>query len=97
MCFCRTFVNIVPVPFVKSVVMAKEKPTQCTILHHGECACWVGRLYNQSKKGRERYHRIQQEMHRAEEAVAAMKEFRRDDFAVVYQPWTEELSVSNRH
>lgn len=92
--FRRTFVNIVPVPFVKSVVMVNGKPTHCQILHHGECACWIGHLYNQSKKGQDRYHRIQQEVHRAEASVAAMKEFRNlKEFAVVFQPWPEGLSV----
>lgn len=97
MSFCRTFVNIVPVPFVKSVVMADDKPTQCQILHHGECACWIGRLFNQSKKKQERYHLIQQEVHRSEQSVAAMKEFRNlKEFAVVFQPWPEQLTVNFR-
>lgn len=77
--------------------MVNDKPTHCQILHHGECACWIGRLFNQSKKGQERYHRIQQEIHRAEESVAAMKEFRNlKEFAVVFQPWPEGLTVKTR-
>lgn len=88
--------NIVPVPFVKSVVMVEEKPTHCQILHHGECSCWIGRLYNQSKKAQEKYHQIQSEIHQAEESVASMKEFRNlKEFAVVFQPWPEGLNVRN--
>lgn len=91
----RTFVNIVPTPFVRSVVMVENKPFHCQMLHHGECSCWIGHLYNQNKKNQELYHRIQEEMHDVEYNVAQMKEFRNlDEFAVVYQPWSVGLNVS---
>lgn len=91
----RTFVNIVPTPFVKSVVMVENKPFHCQMLHHGECSCWIGHLYNQNKENQELYHRIQTEMHEVEFSVAQMKEFRNlKEFAAVYQPWPVELSVS---
>lgn len=78
----RTFVNIVPTPFVRSVVMVENKPFHCQMLHHGECSCWIGHLYNQNKKNQELYHRIQEEMHDVEYNVAQMKEFRNlDEFA----------------
>lgn len=65
------------------------------MLHHGECSCWIGHLYNQNKKNQELYHRIQEEMHDVEYNVAQMKEFRNlDEFAAVYQPWSVGLSVS---
>lgn len=96
-CFCdifRTYVNIVPVPSVKTVVMAKQKPNNCQFLHHGECACWIGHLYNQSQK-KDFYDKMQQEMHKIDEKVALMKEFSNlDEFAVVFQPWSLGLSVS---
>lgn len=86
--------NIVPVPLVDKVMSRSNKPLQCEILHHGECSCWVGRLYNQTKELRERYHQIQARMQVVEKEVAAMKEFRElQEFAVVYQPFTTALNV----
>lgn len=74
--------------------MVENKPFHCQMLHHGECSCWIGHLYNQNKKNQELYHRIQEEMHDVEYNVAQMKEFRNlDEFAVVYQPWSVDLSV----
>lgn len=86
--------NVVPVPYIKNVVMVHDKPPQCELLHYGECSCWVGHLYNQGRETQERYHRIQLEIHRAENSVALMKEFRGlKEFAVVFQPWPEGLNV----
>lgn len=92
----RTFVNLVPVPFVKSVVMAENKPSKCQFLHHGECPCWIGQLFNQNRKSQDFYHKMQQEIHQVDKKVASMKEFSNlDEFAVVFQPWSIGLSVSN--
>ncbi|XP_037033341.1 phospholipase B1, membrane-associated-like [Bradysia coprophila] len=91
----RTFVNIVPVPLVETVVTYEKKPLQCQILHHGECSCWVGRLYNQTKELQERYSVIQRKMQDIEEEVASMKEFRGlKEFAVMYQPFSRRLNLS---
>lgn len=88
--------NIVPTPFVKNVVEAEDKPFHCQMLHHGECSCWVGRLYNQNKENLLLYHRTQTQMHEVEYSVAQMKEFRNlKEFAVVFQPWPTGLNVSN--
>lgn len=91
----RTFVNIVPVPLVETVVTYEKKPLQCEILHHGECSCWVGRLYNQTKELQERYSTIQRKMQDVEEEVGSMKEFRGlKEFAVMYQPFSRRLNVT---
>lgn len=91
----RTFVNIVPVPFIKTSVIVNGKPLHCQILHNAECSCWIGKLYSQTKNDQERYHRIQMEMHQAERDVADAKEFKNlDEFAAVFQPFPEGLSVS---
>lgn len=75
--------------------MVENKPFHCQMLHHGECSCWIGHLYNQNKANQDLYHNIQGEMHDVEFNVAQMKEFRNlKEFAVVYQPWTAGLSVS---
>lgn len=67
----------------------------CRVASIGECSCWIGHLYNQNKENQALYHRIQAEMHDAEFIVAQMKEFRNlKEFAVVFQPWPVELSVS---
>lgn len=97
--FCgRTFVNIVPVPLVDNVISRDNKPLQCEILHHGECSCWVGRLYNQTKELQMRYHRIQEKMQIVEKEVSSLKEFRElQEFAVVYQPFTTGLNVILTH
>lgn len=83
-----------PVPLVDTVVSRENKPLQCEILHHGECSCWVGRLYNQTKELKARYHRIQERMQIVEKEVSHMKEFRElQEFAVVHQPFTTGLNV----
>lgn len=87
-----------PVPSVKTVVMAEQKPNKCQFLHHGECACWIGHLYNQNKQTQEFYDKMQREMHQIDEEVAVMKEFSNlDEFAVVFQPWSLGISVSLSH
>lgn len=91
----RTYVNVVPVPLVSTVIERTDKPTRCQILHHGECSCWVGRLYNQTRQSARKMHAIQQRMQAVESEVAAMKEFQQlDGFAVVHQPFSSGLSVS---
>uniref|UniRef100_A0A182WFB0 SGNH hydrolase-type esterase domain-containing protein n=1 Tax=Anopheles minimus TaxID=112268 RepID=A0A182WFB0_9DIPT len=90
----RTFVNLVSVPSVSKVVMLQRKPFACQSLHHGECSCWIGKLYNQSDTSRERWARIQNEFIRVEKEVAESREFRElDEFAVVYQPWSLNVSL----
>lgn len=81
-------------PLVDTVVHMKNKPRRCDILHHGECSCWLGHLYNQSKYAQEQYHRIQIEMQKMEEEVVNLKEFRNlNEFAAVFQPWPMGLNV----
>lgn len=91
----RTYVNVVPVPLVATVVERADKPTRCEILHHGECSCWVGRLYNRTADDTRRMHEIQKRMQAVEVEVAGMKEFQQlGGFAVVHQPFSSGLSVS---
>lgn len=79
---------------VNTVIRKDNKPLQCEILHHGECSCWVGRLYNQTKELQDRYFQIQRKMQIVEKEVANMKEFRGlREFAVVYQPFTTHINV----
>uniref|UniRef100_A0A182ML08 SGNH hydrolase-type esterase domain-containing protein n=1 Tax=Anopheles culicifacies TaxID=139723 RepID=A0A182ML08_9DIPT len=90
----RTFVNLVSVPSVSKVVMLQRKPFACESLHHGECSCWIGKLYNQSDSSRERWSKIQDEYIRVEKEIAESAEFRGlDEFAVVYQPWSLNVSM----
>ncbi|XP_053670197.1 phospholipase B1, membrane-associated-like [Anopheles nili] len=90
----RTFVNLVSVPSVAKVVMLSRKPFACQSLHHGECSCWVGQLYNQSDASRDRWARIQDQYTRVEKEIAESQEFRGlDEFAVVYQPWSLNVSM----
>ncbi|EAT42506.1 AAEL005957-PA [Aedes aegypti] len=90
----RTFVNIVSVPSVETVVSLESKPGVCHTLHHGECSCWVGTAYNQTDETRQRWKIIQEGMVKVEKEVSQMDEFRRlDGFAVVYQPWSTHLSL----
>lgn len=87
--------NIVPVPSVKETIIVDGKPTHCQLLHYAECSCWIGHgIYNQSKKMRERYHRIQMEMHDVERELTLEKEFQGlNDFAAVFQPFPKGLNV----
>ncbi|XP_053684874.1 phospholipase B1, membrane-associated-like [Sabethes cyaneus] len=90
----RTFVNVVSIPSVETVVSISPKPGICHTLHHGECSCWVGKLYNQTETSRARWRRIQEEMVQVEMEVAKLDEFRRlDEFAVVHQPWSTNISL----
>ena len=50
----RTFVNIVSVPSVETVMLLKRKPESCKFIHRGECSCWVGTINNVTKHSRER-------------------------------------------
>ncbi|XP_049289997.1 phospholipase B1, membrane-associated-like isoform X2 [Anopheles funestus] len=90
----RTFVNLVSIPSVSKVVMLQRKPFACESLHHGECSCWIGKLYSQSNTSRERWGRIQDEYIKMEKEIAESKEFRGlDEFAVVYQPWSLNVTM----
>lgn len=85
-------------PLVETIVTYDKKPLQCEILHHGECSCWIGRLYNQTKELQERYSTIQRKMQDVEEEVASMKEFRGlKEFAVMFQPFSRRLNVIKAH
>lgn len=82
-------------PLINSVISLKDKPLQCDILHHGECSCWVGQLYNQTKELQSHYNRLQKDMIDAEEEVGNMKEFQGlREFAVMFQPWSKGLNVN---
>lgn len=84
-------------PFIKTNVIVNGKPLHCQILHNAECSCWIGKLYSQGKQDQDRYHRIQVEMHEVEREVADAKEFKNlNEFAAVFQPFPEGLSVSER-
>ncbi|XP_049546327.1 phospholipase B1, membrane-associated-like [Anopheles darlingi] len=90
----RTFVNVVSVPSVKKVITLEDKPFVCQSLHHGECSCWIGKLYNQSDASRKRWARIQEQFISVEREVAESAEFRGlDEFAVVYQPWSLNVTM----
>ncbi|KAG5672555.1 hypothetical protein PVAND_002673 [Polypedilum vanderplanki] len=90
----RAFVNIVSVPHVETVMIYPGKPRSCSFIHRGECACWVGPLANVTKESRERWMKIQQRFIQVEEEVAKSEEFRRlDEFAVMYQPWSTNVSL----
>lgn len=39
--YCRTYVNLVSVPSIETVIGLKPKPQQCKIMHQMECSCWV--------------------------------------------------------
>lgn len=91
----RTFVNIVSVPYVETVMLLKSKPRKCRFIHRGECSCWVGTISNVTKESRERWQKIQHQFVRVEEEVAKLQEFRGlDEFAVMYQPWSTNVSLN---
>ncbi|CRK94860.1 CLUMA_CG008352, isoform A [Clunio marinus] len=91
----RTFVNVVSVPFVETVMLLKGKPRNCKFIHRGECSCWVGTVSNATKESRERWQKIQRHFIRVEEEVAKLEEFRGlDEFAVMYQPWSNNVSLN---
>lgn len=52
--FFRTFVNVVSVPSVETVMLLKSKPDSCRFIHRGECSCWVGTINNVTSQSRQR-------------------------------------------
>jgi hypothetical protein len=84
-------VNVVSVPLVATVIGLKSKKNECKTLHIAECSCWAGSRHSVSSK---QWGRIQEEFNKAEEEVAKLKEFQGlNEFAVVYQPLTRNLST----
>lgn len=90
----RTFVNVVSKPKVETVVMPKDKPDECRTLHFIECSCWQGNTYKATAEARKRWKKIEREFTAVEEEVARSTIWRGlNDFAVVYQTWSTEISV----
>lgn len=88
--------NLVSVPAIETVIGLKPKPQQCKIMHQMECSCWVGPLYNKTQKFRERLKKIQEKLIQVEAEVAELEEFKNlQEFALVHQPFTLDISVSH--
>lgn len=86
--------NVVSKPKVETVVMPKDKPNECRTLHFIECSCWQGNTYKATAEARKRWTKIEREFTAVDEEVARSTFWRgHNDFAVVYQTWSTELSV----
>lgn len=93
----RTLVNVVSKPRVEAPMFFPNKDPMCQLLHLVECSCFMGGFFNATKKTRIWFSQIELEYMRAEEEVTKMEEFRNlSDFAVIYQPFGVNSTVSKK-
>uniref|UniRef100_A0A182QTZ4 Phospholipase B1, membrane-associated n=1 Tax=Anopheles farauti TaxID=69004 RepID=A0A182QTZ4_9DIPT len=86
----RTFVNLAASPKVDILAKFKNKPQECVSMHVIECPCL---LASQFRKQRSRYVKLIEDWNMLQMDIAAREEFhRKPDFAVVYQPFTMNLT-----
>lgn len=85
----RTLVNIIPPPHLKTLFDIKNKPPICEITNSFSCPCIFGlRWRNQHDV----FYKIMTRFQNIEEEIAQYTEFQRNDFAVIVQPFTTNLS-----
>lgn len=93
----RVLVNVVSKPKVEAPMFFPNKDPMCQTLHLVECSCFIGGFFNATKKTRAWFSKIEEEYMKAEEDVTKMEEFRNlTSFAVIYQPFGVNSSVSTR-
>ncbi|XP_040151381.1 phospholipase B1, membrane-associated-like isoform X1 [Anopheles arabiensis] len=86
----RTFVNLAASPKVDILARFKNKPQECVSMHVIECPCLLATRF---RKQRERFVKLIEDWNMLQMDIAAREEFhRKPDFAVVYQPFTMNLT-----
>lgn len=90
----RTIVNLVPLPLVSSYIFRPDIPGYCKPLHEVMCSCWVGQRFKQTREKFKLYEVIQRKCWEIEEEI--VKRFHGlQDFAVIYQPFTRNMTITN--
>lgn len=91
----RAFINVVSKPKVRNLLDFTLKTNHCELLQLGMCSCFSGLFFNASSETRKWFEDIEDRYRKVEEKVAKSKEFRKlNDFAVVYQPFGINTTVS---
>lgn len=91
----RTFINIVSKPKIRVLLDFSKKTSYCKLLQLGICSCFTGLFFNATDKTRALFEKIEDKYIQVEEELARLPEFRGlKEFAVVYQPWTVNVTVS---
>lgn len=92
----RTLIAVVSKPKVKILLDFNKKDRHCRMLQSGMCSCFTGLFFNATNDTREWFQNIEQRYIEVDEQVAKSTEFRGlKEFAVVYQPFTKNVTVSN--
>ncbi|XP_046590027.1 phospholipase B1, membrane-associated isoform X9 [Neodiprion lecontei] len=85
----RTIVALIPPPNLKVLVEFTKRQPICDIAVDVECSCLFGLRWQWRKK---EFYAIMREWQKIEEEVATLPEFQREDFAIVLQPFTTNIS-----
>uniref|UniRef100_A0A182JZA2 Phospholipase B1, membrane-associated n=1 Tax=Anopheles christyi TaxID=43041 RepID=A0A182JZA2_9DIPT len=86
----RTFVNLAASPKVDILARFKNKPQECVSMHVIECPCLLATRF---RKQFQRYVKLIEDWNQLQMDIAAREEFHsKPDFAVVYQPFTMNLT-----
>ncbi|KAL7301492.1 hypothetical protein TKK_0005929 [Trichogramma kaykai] len=85
----RTFVSVIPPPHLQLLVNMTGRSAFCEITVDFECSCLLGLTF---RDRRQAYYDIMAQWHKLEEEIAMYPEFQTNDFAVVIQPFTTNLT-----
>lgn len=85
----RTIVSILPPPNLKVLVDITGRSSFCDITVDFECLCLFGLSYRHK---RQYYYDIMTKWREIEEEISRYEEFHRDDFTVVVQQFTKNLT-----
>lgn len=92
----RTLVNVVSKPRIGQLIDFPKKDRICQMLQLGICSCFSGLFFNATNTTRAWFEKIEEKYMKVDEEVAKMQEFRKlPHFAVVYQPFTVDSTVSH--
>ncbi|XP_017773375.1 PREDICTED: phospholipase B1, membrane-associated-like [Nicrophorus vespilloides] len=86
----RTIVNLIPSMDTFALKRIRNKPAECYLTHSAECSCVFGVLH---QKNRAKYRHFIQRWQNKDVEIASRKEFQRDDFSVVPQILTINMSI----
>ncbi|XP_039277521.1 phospholipase B1, membrane-associated isoform X2 [Nilaparvata lugens] len=89
----RTILQIVVAPNLEVIMNFTGLPMTCRITQTSECPCLIGLPFRSKRKT---MLKIMDEWQKVEMEVAMDPKFTTDDFAVVYQPFTAELTFPTR-
>ncbi|KAJ8670708.1 hypothetical protein QAD02_001967, partial [Eretmocerus hayati] len=85
----RTFVSIVPAPNLKNLVEIKGRSNFCELTVDLECPCLFGLAHRNKRR---KFYNIMRRWQKLDEEIAQYPEFQKDDFTVVIQPWSTNLT-----